>query len=37
MVTSTTKLTIAEFFALPEGDRPYELVDGQAIPKMSPR
>ncbi len=37
MVTSTTKLTIAEFFALPEGDRPYELVDGRAIAKMSPK
>ena len=37
MVSSTTKLTIDEFFALPEGDRPYELVDGQAIAKMSPK
>ncbi len=37
MVRSTTKLTIQEFFALPEGDRPYELVDGQAITKMSPK
>lgn len=37
MVTSTSNLTIAEFFALPEGDRPYELVDGQAMAKMSPK
>ncbi len=37
MVSSTTKLTIEEFFELPEGDRPYELVDGQAIIKMSPK
>ena len=37
MVSSTTKLTIEEFFELPEGDRPYELVDGQAIAKMSPK
>lgn len=37
MVSSTKKLTIEEFFALPEGDRPYELVDGQAISKMSPK
>lgn len=34
MVSSTSKLTIEEFFNLPEGDRPYELVDGQAITKM---
>jgi Uma2 family endonuclease len=37
MVRSATKLTIQEFFELPEGDRPYELVDGQAIAKMSPK
>ncbi len=37
MVSSSNKLTIDEFFALPEGDRPYEFVDGQAIPKMSPK
>lgn len=37
MVSSTTKLTIQEFFELTEGDRPYEFVDGQAIPKMSPK
>ena len=37
MVSSTNKLTIEEFFALPEGDQSCELVDGQAIPKMSPK
>ncbi len=37
MVSSTTKLTIQEFFELTEGDRPYEFVDGQAIAKMSPK
>lgn len=37
MVSSTTKLTIQEFFELTEGDRPCEFVDGQAIPKMSPK
>ena len=37
MVSSTNKLTIQEFFELPEGERPYELVDGRAIPKVSPK
>ncbi len=37
MVSSTRQLTIQEFFELTEGDRPYEFVDGQAIPKMSPK
>ncbi|MGL6345276.1 MAG: Uma2 family endonuclease [Waterburya sp.] len=37
MVRSSTTLTIQEFFELPESDRPYELIDGQAIPKMSPK
>ncbi len=37
MLSSTAKLTVQEFFELPEGDRPYELIDGQAIPKMSPK
>ena len=37
MVTSTTKLTLQEFFNLPEVDRPLELIDGKAIPKMSPK
>ena len=40
MVLSTNKLdklTVEEFFALPEGDRACELVNGKAIPKMSPK
>ncbi len=31
------KLTLEEFFALPEGDITYELVDGEAKPKISPK
>ncbi len=31
------RLTIAEFQALPEVDLTYELVEGEAIPKMSPK
>ncbi len=37
MVTSTNMLTLQEFLDLSKGDRPYELVDGKAIPKMSPK
>ena len=37
MVTSTIHLTLQEFLDIPEGDRPYELVDGCAVPKMSPK
>ena len=37
MVDSSKKLTIEEFFELPESNRPYELIDGRAIPKMSPK
>jgi Uma2 family endonuclease len=37
MVASTKYLTLQEFFELPEGDRPYELINGQAIPKMPPK
>lgn len=38
MVQSPTQpLTLAEFLALPESDTAYELIDGQAIPKMSPK
>ena len=37
MVSSTDKLTVEEFFELPEGDRNYELIDGRAIAKMSPK
>ena len=37
MVASQKKLTIEEFFELPEGETAYELVDGRAIAKMSPK
>lgn len=37
MLISNKYLTLQEFFNLPEGDRPCELVNGQAIPKMSPK
>lgn len=39
-MTSTPKrtgLTLEEFWALPEGETAYELVDGRAIPKVSPK
>lgn len=35
--TIVKKLTIEEFFALPEGNGHYELIDGEAIPKVSPK
>ncbi|HEY9299612.1 MAG TPA: Uma2 family endonuclease [Phormidium sp.] len=31
------RLTLKEFFAMPEYDITYELVEGEAIPKMSPK
>ncbi|MEP0755413.1 Uma2 family endonuclease [Trichocoleus sp. Lan] len=37
MVGTGTKLTLQEFLALPEGDVTYEFVDGQAVPKVSPK
>jgi Uma2 family endonuclease len=37
MVSIGTKLTLAEFLALPDGDVYYEFVDGQAVPKVSPK
>ena len=38
MVQSSPKnLTVAAFFALPEGDVAHELVDGQAVAKMAPQ
>ena len=36
-MTVATKLTLEEFLALPEGDITYELIAGEAIPKMSPK
>lgn len=37
MLQIKNHLTLEEFFALPEGDITYELVDGEARPKMSPK
>lgn len=37
MVQTTGKLTLQEFLALPEADVTYELIDGQAVPKVSPK
>ena len=36
-MTTKTELTLEEFWALPPGETAYELVDGQAIPKVSPK
>ena len=36
-MTTKTELTLEEFWALPEGETAYELVDGKAIPKVSPK
>jgi Uma2 family endonuclease len=33
----THKLTLQEFLALPEGEPYYELIDGEAIPQVSPK
>ncbi len=37
MVSSIAPLTLEEFLALPETDVTYELKDGQAVAKMSPK
>jgi Uma2 family endonuclease len=37
MVGIGTKLTLAEFLALPDGDVYCEFVDGEAVPKVSPK
>lgn len=37
MVGIGTKLTLEEFLALPDGDVYYEFVDGEAVPKVSPK
>ena len=37
MLQTKKQLTLEEFLALPEGDVTYELVDGEVIPKMSPK
>ena len=36
-MTIATKLSLEDFLALPEGDITYELIEGEAIPKMSPK
>lgn len=36
-MTTKTGLTLEQFWALPERETAYELVDGQAIPKVSPK
>ena len=36
-MTAKTGLTLEQFWALPAGETAYELVDGQAIPKVSPK
>src|SRR4028119_1920033 len=37
MLKSQSQLTLEEFLALPDNDVAYELIDGQAVPKMSPK
>lgn len=37
MVSTGDKLSLQEFLALPEADVTYEFVDGQAVPKVSPK
>lgn len=37
MTLTQYRLTLKEFFAMPEYDITYELVEGEAIPKMSPK
>ena len=37
MIQSTIKLTLEEFFALSVSDVAYELIEGEAVPKMSPK
>jgi Uma2 family endonuclease len=37
MVSVKSQLTLQEFLALPEEDITYELVDGEAKPKMAPK
>ena len=37
MTNTKTDLTLEEFWALPPGETAYELIDGQAVPKVSPK
>ncbi|MFM7602264.1 MAG: hypothetical protein ACKO7R_13875 [Pseudanabaena sp.] len=34
---SIPKLTLEQFLSLPENDESYELIDGEAIKKVSPK
>ena len=36
MLNTKTKLTLEKFWALPETETAYELIDGQVVPKVSP-
>lgn len=36
-MTTGTKLTLEEFWTMPAGETAYELVDGKALPKVSPK
>lgn len=37
MIQAKNQLTLLEFLTLPQGDITYELVNGEALPKMSPK
>jgi Uma2 family endonuclease len=37
MTQLKTQLTLEEFLALPQGDITYELINGETVPKMSPK
>ena len=37
MLNTKTKLPLEEFWALPETETAYELIDGQVVPKVSPK
>ena len=37
MPQTQNRLTLAEFMAIPKTDVTYELVDGEAVAKMSPK
>jgi len=37
MVTLKTPLTLDEFLTLPETDLNYELINGEAVPKIAPK
>ncbi len=37
MIKLTPKLSKEEFLALPDNDRTYELIEGEAVAKMAPK